>query len=155
MKTFLIDGNNLIGKITRLRRALQQKDKQASREQLIFLLEKHFVNQKNKGIVYFDGFQSTAIASNYLKIKYSQSQTADDIIREDISQTKNRKNLIVVTSDLALSNFAHVCSCEVIKSENFYRQSLQTKQSESESGIIDKLNNQTNEFKKLFGVKEE
>lgn len=154
MKTILIDGNNLIGKIKNLF-ALQQKDKQASREQLIFLLEKHFVNQKNKGMVYFDGFQSTVIASNYLKIKYSQSQTADDIIREDISNAKNRKNLIVITSDSALSNFARACSCEVIKSEFYFAQYLQPKTNESETTIIDKLNNQTDEFKKLFGVKEE
>jgi len=154
MKTFLIDGNNLIGKI-KILFAVQQKDKQASREQLVFLLEKYFKNQKNKGIVYFDGFQSTAIASNYLKIKYSQSQTADDIIREDISHAKNSKNLIVITSDSALSNFAQACSCEVIKSEVYYAHYLQSKTNESESGIIDKLNNRTDEFKKLFGVKEE
>ena len=154
MKTFLIDGNNLIGKIKTLF-ALQQKDKQSSREQLVFLLEKNFKNQKNKGILYFDGFQSTAIASNYLKIKYSQNQTADDIIREDISQTKNRKNLIVVSSDSALSNFARACSCEVIKSEVYFANYLQSKTNESESGIIDKLNNRKDEFKKLFGVIEE
>lgn len=154
MKTFLIDGNNLIGKIKNLF-ALQQKDKQSSREQLIFLLEKYFINQKNKGIVYFDGFQSTAIASNYLKIKYSQSQTADDIIREDISHAKNRKNLIVVTSDSALGNFARACSCEMIKSEVYFTQYLQSKTNENETTIIDKLNNRTDEFKKLFGVKEE
>ncbi|MDP3149206.1 MAG: NYN domain-containing protein [Ignavibacteria bacterium] len=154
MKTFLIDGNNLIGKIKTLF-ALQQKDKQSSREQLVFLLEKYFKNRKNKGIVYFDGFQSTAVASNYIKIKYSQNQTADDIIREDISQTKNRKNLIVVSSDSALSNFARACSCEVIKSEVYFANYLQSKTNESESGIIDKLNNRKDEFKKLFGVKEE
>lgn len=154
MKTFLIDGNNLIGKIKNLF-TLQQKDKQASREQLIFLLEKYFKNQKNKGIVYFDGFQSTSIASNYLKIKYSQNQTADDLIREDISHAKNRKNLIVVTSDSALSNFARACSCEVIKSEVYFGKYLQPKGSESESGIIDNLNSRSDEFKKLFGVKEE
>ncbi len=154
MKTFLIDGNNLIGKIKNLF-TLQQKDKQASREQLIFLLEKYFKNQKNKGIIYFDGFQSTAIASNYLRIKYSQSQSADDIIRNDISHAKNRKNLIVVTSDSALSNFARACSCEVIKSEVHFSKYLQPKEGKSESGIIENLNSRSDEFKKLFGVKEE
>ena len=152
MKTFLIDGNNLIGKITRLRRALQQKDKQASREQLVFLLDKYFKAQKNKGVVYFDGFQSTAIASDFLKIKYSQKQTADDLIRADISNAANRKNLTVITSDLALAGFAKACSTEVIKSEVFAKQALQSKSGEDETGIIDKLANQTAEFKKLFGV---
>jgi len=70
VKTYLIDGNNLMGKIKSLF-ALQQKDKQASREQLVFLLDKYFKTQKNKGVVYFDGFQSTVIASDFLKIKYS------------------------------------------------------------------------------------
>ncbi|MCK9424804.1 MAG: NYN domain-containing protein [Ignavibacteriaceae bacterium] len=152
MKTFLIDGNNLIGKITRLRRALQQKDKQASREQLVFLLDKYFKAQKNKGVVYFDGFQSTAIASDFLKIKYSQKQTADDLIRADISNAANRKNLTVITSDLALAGFAKACSTEVMKSEVFAKQALQSKSGEDETGIIDKLANQTAEFKKLFGV---
>jgi predicted RNA-binding protein with PIN domain len=152
MKTFLIDGNNLIGKITRLRRALQQKDKQASREQLVFLLDKYFKAQKNKGVVYFDGFQSTAIASDFLKIKYSQKQTADDLIRADISNAANRKNLTVITSDLALAGFAKARSTEVIKSEVFAKQAFQSKSGEDETGIIDKLANQTAEFKKLFGV---
>jgi len=153
MKTFLIDGNNLIGKIKSLF-ALQQKDKQASREQLIFMVEKYFKHQKNKGIVYLDGFQSTAIASDYLKVKYSQNQTADDIIREDISNEKNRRNVILVTSDLPLSNFARTCSCEVIKSEVFSKQFLQPKITESEEGIINKLNAQTDEWLKLFKAKE-
>jgi len=151
MKTFFIDGNNLIGKIKKLF-ALQQKDKQASREQLIFLLERYFKLQKNKGVVYYDGFQSTAIASDYVRIKYSQNQTADDIIREDISHAKNRINLIIITSDSALSDFARACSCEVKKSEVFAKQITPTKTSESENGIINKLNDQTEEFKKLFGV---
>ncbi|MFA6597757.1 MAG: NYN domain-containing protein [Ignavibacteriaceae bacterium] len=151
MKTFLIDGNNLIGKIKKLF-ALQQKDKQASREQLIFVLERYFKLQKNKCVVYYDGFQSTAIASDYVRIKYSQNQTADDIIREDISHAKNMKNLVVITSDFALGSFARTCSCEVKKSEVFAKQFLQSKTPENESGIINKLNNQTEEFKKLFGV---
>jgi len=151
MKTFLIDGNNLIGKVKKLF-ALQQKDKQASREQLIFLLENYFKGQKNKGIVYLDGFQSTAIASNHVKIKYSQSQTADDIIREDISREKNRKKLILISSDSALSNFARACSCEVIKSEVFSKNFYQSESGQNENGIINTLSNQSDEFKKLFGV---
>jgi len=151
MKTYLLDGNNLIGKIKKLF-ALQQKDKQASREQLVFLLEKYFGRQKNKAILYFDGFISSAIASDFLRIKYSQSQTADDLIREEISNSKNRKNLIVITSDTALSNFARACSSEVQKSETFAQQCLSSKNAETETGKINQLNSQTEEFKKLFGA---
>jgi len=151
VKTYLIDGNNLMGKIKSLF-ALQQKDKQASREQLVFLLDKYFKTQKNKCVLYFDGFPSITIASDFLKIKYSQKQTADDLIRRDITNADNRKTLTLITSDLALAGFAKVCSAEVLKSEVFAKQALQSKAGEDESGIIDKLTNQTAEFKKLFGV---
>jgi len=151
VKTYLIDGNNLMGKIKSLF-ALQQKDKQASREQLVFLLDKYFKTQKNKCVLYFDGFPSITIASDFLKIKYSQKQTADDLIRRDITNADNRKTLTLITSDLALAGFAKVCSAEVLKSEVFAKQALQSKAGEDETGIIDKLTNQTAEFKKLFGV---
>ncbi|PIP77334.1 MAG: hypothetical protein COW85_09450, partial [Ignavibacteria bacterium CG22_combo_CG10-13_8_21_14_all_37_15] len=124
VKTYLIDGNNLMGKIKSLF-ALQQKDKQASREQLVFLLDKYFKTQKNKCVLYFDGFPSITIASDFLKIKYSQKQTADDLIRRDITNADNRKTLTLITSDLALAGFAKVCSAEVLKSEVFAKQALQ------------------------------
>ncbi len=40
--TYIIDGNNLIGKIASLMN-LQKKDKQASREKLIYILDRYFV----------------------------------------------------------------------------------------------------------------
>jgi len=151
MKTYLIDGNNLIGKIKSLFQ-LQKKEKQASREQLVFLLEKYFKSQKNKALLFFDGFQSAAIAANHVRIKYSDSRTADDLIRDTISHSKNSKNLTLVTSDLSLANFAKVCSAEVIKSEVFAKAIHRDDQKESEHTIVSKLQNQNDEFKKLFGV---
>ena len=45
MLSYIIDGNNLIGKISSLM-SLQKKDKQASREKLVFLLDRYFSQKK-------------------------------------------------------------------------------------------------------------
>ena len=45
MKKYLIDGNNVIGKIHSLAN-LQKKDKQASREKLVHLVDRFFANKK-------------------------------------------------------------------------------------------------------------
>jgi hypothetical protein len=42
MISFIIDGNNLIGKIKSLM-DLQKKDKQASREKLVLILDRYFL----------------------------------------------------------------------------------------------------------------
>ena len=46
MKHYIIDGNNLIGKIPAIKK-FQKSRKQTSREKLAFLLGRYFSNQKN------------------------------------------------------------------------------------------------------------
>ena len=46
MRHYVIDGNNLIGKIGSLHK-LQNKDKQGSREKLAFILERYFSGKNN------------------------------------------------------------------------------------------------------------
>jgi hypothetical protein len=57
----------------------------------------------------------------------------------------------LITSDSNLAEFGRVCSCQVIKSEAFSKQLLSSGFDE-EKTRIEELNN-TEEFKKLFGVK--
>ncbi len=151
MKHFIIDGNNLIGKMKDLQ-SLQRNNKQASREKLAVILERYFVKKKAKITLHFDGFANEPINVSKLKIIYSENRTADDIIKNQIENSNNRKNLIVVTSDNNLREFARVCSCEVIKSEEFVKL-LSTSQNENEENEKILSMNDPEEFKKLFGVK--
>ncbi|HPI37873.1 MAG TPA: NYN domain-containing protein [Ignavibacteriaceae bacterium] len=152
MNKFFIDGNNLIGKIKWLKQ-LQKKDGQSAREQLVFILERFFCKKKIDVTVYFDGFQKDAIKSDYIRIIYSGSKTADELIKNDISNAKNRKKITVVSSDRSISDFARACSSATLSSESFYKQ-LSTTKNDTEEKEIDKLSENVNEFKKLFGVKE-
>ena len=118
MLTYIIDGNNLIGKISSLM-SLQKKDKQASREKLVYILDRYFLQKKANVTLHLDGHPGSRINSSKMKIVYSENQTADEKIKKQISQSKSPRNISVVTSDSNLAQFAKVCSCKVTSSDEF------------------------------------
>jgi predicted RNA-binding protein with PIN domain len=151
VKHYIIDGNNLIGKIKSLNQ-LQKKNKQQSREKVAFLLSRYFNKKKTTISLHFDGFESDAIKVSGIKIFYSGSITADEKVKLEIQRSKNSKNIILVTSDTNLAEFGRVCSCQVIKSEEFAKQLYSENSVDEEQTKIDSINS-TEEFKKLFGIK--
>jgi len=152
MKHYIIDGNNLIGKINSIQK-MQQKNKQGSREKLAFMIENYFHDKKAKVTIHFDGFKNLPIKLNYANIVYSDGKSADDKIKKQIELANNRKNLVVITSDNNIREFARVCSCSKIKSEEFAKM-IQNKKQEDEKDIIEKMNINSDEWEKLFGQDE-
>lgn len=152
MLSYIIDGNNLIGKISSLMN-LQKKDKQASREKLVFLLDRYFSQKKATVTLHLDGHPASRLNSSKMKIVYSENLTADEKIKKQISISKSPRNITVVTSDSNLAQFAKVCSTAVITSEEFSSLLNKTNNSVDEESIIKSINN-VEEFKKLFGVDE-
>jgi predicted RNA-binding protein with PIN domain len=148
MKHYIIDGNNLIGKINLLHK-MQQKNKQQSREKLAFMIDNYFHDKKAKVTIHFDGFKNLPIKLNSAKVVYSDGKSADDKIKNQIELANNRKNLVVITSDNNIQEFARVCSCLIIKSEEFAR-TIQSKKQDDEKDIIEKMNNNLDEWEKLF-----
>ncbi|HEY6436294.1 MAG TPA: NYN domain-containing protein [Ignavibacteriaceae bacterium] len=149
MKHYIIDGNNLIGKIKTLNQ-LHRKNKKQSAEKLAFMMGRFFSDRKATVSLHFDGVQADVIRITGIKIIYSGNVTADEKIKNEIGKNKNPKNIILVTSDSNLAEFGRVCSCQVIKSEAFSNQ-LSASGTDEENLRIEELNN-TDEFKKLFGV---
>ncbi|MBT8380657.1 MAG: NYN domain-containing protein [Ignavibacteria bacterium] len=151
MRYYIIDGNNVIGKISSLKK-LQLKDKQSSREKLALMIERFFITKNVKISLHFDGHPNEKIKIQKGKIIYSKNLTADELVKKEIGHSKNPKNLIVVTSDSNLQEFARKCSCTIILSEEFSKQINLSALQDEENNRIQELNN-PNEFKKLFGVK--
>jgi predicted RNA-binding protein with PIN domain len=147
---YIIDGNNLIGKIASLMN-LQKKDKQASREKLVYTLDRYFLNKKANVTLHLDGHPAEKINSSKMKIVYSENQTADEKIKNQISLSKSPRNIIVVTSDSNLAQFAKVCSTTVIPSDEFAVEINKSGDRFDEESIIKSIDN-IDEFKKLFGV---
>lgn len=151
MKTYLIDGNNLIGKIPALI-SLQKKDKQLSRERLISILSNYFLKKKSIVQVYFDGHENQKINSSFT-IKYSKNKTADECIRKEITNSSNPKNLVVISSDREVYDYAKVCLCDTYTSEEFALLINEKEDSKKEEKIIQSLQQNNNEFLSLFGIK--
>ncbi|WP_337872455.1 NYN domain-containing protein [Ignavibacterium sp.] len=146
MLHYIIDGNNLIGKISSLKKL---PDKQSAREKLVLLLEKYFLGKKIIVSLHFDGFENLPIKVSGIKIYYSQNRSADEIITNEIEKIKNTKSVIVISSDTEIASFAKVCGCQVKSSENFYKELISSK------GKIDDekpTDFNKDEFKKLFGI---
>ncbi|MBK8945906.1 MAG: NYN domain-containing protein [Ignavibacteriae bacterium] len=148
MKIYLIDGNNLIGKIKSVQN-IHQKTKNQSRQNLAKILDKYFSDKKVKVHLHFDGFENDPISSAKMKIIYSNNKSADSEIIKEIDNSKNPKLLVVVSSDSKINNYAKVNSCETIKSEDFAKLILKRKNISEEQ--IQKTIAE-NEIKKLFGV---
>jgi predicted RNA-binding protein with PIN domain len=147
MINYIIDGNNLIGKIKTLMN-LQRKDKQTSREKLVFMLDRYFKDKKNFITVHFDGHPNEKINSPKMKIIYSENQTADEKIKVQIEHSTSRKKTVVVSSDSNIIEFARVCGCNVISSDEFAKSMKKINRKDDEESRIKQLNNE--EFIRLF-----
>jgi len=150
VKHYIIDGNNLIGKDKSLNQ-IQKKNKQQSREKLALILGRYFSKRKASVSLHFDGFENDLIKVPGVKIIYSGSVTADEKIKIEIDRSKNPKNNILVTSDSNLAEFGRVCSCQIIKSEEFIRNFSQMNNHKEEDIKSNPVKN-IEEYKRLFGI---
>lgn len=146
---YIIDGNNLIGKIPELWK-MQRKDKQSSREGLVYQLERVFYHKKIKVSLHFDGHQNSHIRATGIKIIYSENTNADNKIKDEISYSNNPKLITVISSDMNVLDFARVNSCTLIKSEVFAREMNKKVEEGDEERITKTIDN--NEMKRLFGI---
>jgi predicted RNA-binding protein with PIN domain len=151
MQSYIIDGNNLIGKIKELQQ-LQKKDKQASREKLAFMIDNFFMGKKILVSLHFDGYQNTPIKITSGKIIYSQNQSADDKIKAEIIASGNPKTITLVSSDNNLRQFAQVCRASVILAEEFAAEIYKRDAADDEEKRIQSINN-VEEFKRIFNIK--
>jgi len=146
---YIIDGNNLIGKVPRLKE-LHFKDKQLSRSELVSILNPYFAGKKINLTLHLDGFKNLPLNLSKGKIIYSDQITSDAKIKDEISKSRNPKLITLVTSDRLLSDFARANSCSVIKSEEFVKMMKVKNERNEEVQKIRNLENDKEFFKKIF-----
>lgn len=124
MKKILIDGNNLIHSDPHLR-SLFKDDIEAAENIIVQKIVNFLINSKNEATIFFDGInysRSFSSVSPNVYVKYAKNKTADDAIRIAIEQEKNKRKLIVVSSDSEhITNFAKKCGCEIWSSNDFLK----------------------------------
>ncbi|MEW6653247.1 MAG: NYN domain-containing protein [Bacteroidota bacterium] len=149
MNHYIIDGNNLIGKITSLRE-IQSKDKQASRVQLVNLLNGFFAGKKCNLTLHLDGFANTPLHLSKGKIVYSEKHISDYFIKQEIDRSKSRKLIILVSSDHNLIKYAKDNSCTVLKSEEFSKHILSKGEINQEARALNELERDKSFFLEMF-----
>jgi predicted RNA-binding protein with PIN domain len=116
LKTIIIDSNNLIHKISEIKRLFSESAESAQ----LTLIEsvKSKVNKNFKLIFVFDGFGN--IKRN--NVEYSGKKTADEVIKKYIEDNYKKNSLTIVSSDAEIQRLAKICGCEVKKSEDFWKE---------------------------------
>lgn len=149
MITYLIDGNNVIGKDRQLNK-IHKNDPTASREGLVFRVDRWAASKKIKVVIFFDGHPKFAINSTSAEIRYSGNKTADELIKSAIDQQRNTLNVFVISSDTEVFNYARVSRCNPVLSEEFCKSLDTTGPRGEEEQTINRLSRSNSEFLDLF-----
>lgn len=117
--SYLIDGNNVMAQ-----RVGWHKDKRAARRRLMEDVAVFAASKKVSTTLVFDGAAEEFFAdgSSYkgVKIFYAkQNSNADERIKYLVESSKERRTLVVVTSDRALSDYCRRCGAQVVRSGEF------------------------------------
>ncbi len=122
---YLIDGNNVIGQRARGYENWY-RDKPAARRRFLEELAELVSRKRLRLAVVFDGAEDAHFpdGSSFRSVKvfYARAGSdADSRIVDLVERERNRKGLVVVTSDNALARRVRVCGVRVIRSGEFRR----------------------------------
>jgi predicted RNA-binding protein with PIN domain len=118
---YIIDGNNVIGQ-----RPGWHRDREGARRRLISELARLAALRRLQLSVVFDGKPDPLFpeASRHggVSIHYARrGATADDRIIELVEAARDRRHLIIITSDRALTSRVRLCGAQVRRSGEFRR----------------------------------
>lgn len=111
--TYLIDGNNVIHKVTSLHKQFLLNPEFAVKA--LSEMCKSNLNKKVNVILVFDGYGESHSGS----IIFSGDKSADNVICSFIEANYLKEQIIVVSSDREILSKAKICNCKIISSERF------------------------------------
>ena len=146
---FIIDGNNLIGKL-KITKTPHSLGKYSNRSGLVNLLNRYFAGKKMNMSLHFDGHFNSELHLSKGKIIYSEKHSSDNKIKIEIEKSKNPKLITLISSDRNLADYARLNSCKVIKSEKFVLEIQKIFEKNEEFEQVKILENEKELFIKLF-----
>ncbi|HZH29396.1 MAG TPA: NYN domain-containing protein [Pyrinomonadaceae bacterium] len=119
--SYLVDGNNVMGQ-----RVGWHRDKPGARRALLEELARFAATKKARVEVVFDGAPDEHFAdgSRYrgVRVYYAErGSDADERIKTLVEQSRERRTLLVVTSDRALAGYVRSCGAQVLRAGEFRR----------------------------------
>jgi uncharacterized protein len=155
---YIIDGYNMIRKITALR-AHDAQSLEKGRNALVMMLSRFRIESKAELTVVFDGQKSSLSSQSGITIRFSDlTNKADEMIKKLVDQNKKNQETTVVSSDNEIMWYAKGCGCKVERSEDFYKKINSSKNTGTVKDLEEKNNPQLSdkevkEWVKLFNSK--
>ena len=121
MKTYLIDGYNLLHQIPELAGS-PEESLESRRERLVLRLAARTSGSGFHLKIVFDGKRPHRAGEKYTDLEvHFVAGTADQYMRQIISHHEHDKNLVIVTSDRKdIGSYARTCGLEWMTSEQFW-----------------------------------
>ncbi len=121
----IIDGYNVIFKISELGYSTEKCDIEVLRNRLLTLLEQYKETRKHKLIVVFDGQShgnSLETRAAGIDVVFSRHDLdADEEIKRMVSDSENPRHITVITSDRDIEQYVKRYGCKVVEPLSFYR----------------------------------
>ncbi len=120
MQEYIIDAHNVIHTSSQFRGFISQGIN-AARVALLNAIESYAQDYPSYTFtVVFDG-RNAGVSSAYrmVKVQYSNNKTADELIKKRIRKLSGKRNVIIVSSDTEVHNFARVNAMQVEGSNQF------------------------------------
>ena len=119
--SYLIDGNNVMGQ-----RVGWHRDRVRARRELLDELARFASAKKARVAVVFDGAPDEHFAdgSSYRGVRVfyaARGSDADERIKALVESSRERRTLLVVTSDRALAEYVGRCGAQVLRAGEFRR----------------------------------
>ncbi|MCF7870944.1 MAG: NYN domain-containing protein [Candidatus Omnitrophica bacterium] len=148
MLRFIIDGYNLVHKISKI------KDSSTPCSDLILFIYKNKLTGSDNNEVWliFDGGRPPYQINNFqYKIKFSGSESADDLIIKKVERVNNKKQIVVVTDDRQLAYRARSLGAKNISVDSFISKTKIKEKKEKVKDIKYSLQREiTEELKKIW-----
>ena len=148
---YLVDGNNVMAQ-----RVGWHRDKPLARRRLMDELALFAQAGRARVTAVFDGApeQHFADGASYkgVRVFYSErGSNADERIKQMVENARERRTLIVVTSDRALADYVRLCGAKVLRSGEF-RKKMEEVALRSVQTREDEPGGELNEWMRYFGV---
>lgn len=126
MRHYIIDGFNLFHAIREI------ADSTTPRRDLISYIRSHRLtgSMANRVTIVFDGFETAELHTDaHYHVIFSGNRSADDVIKDIVRSSHNRREIIVVSDDLDIRTCARGEGCDICRTADFTAEKTRTPQS--------------------------
>ncbi|MDQ1591550.1 MAG: uncharacterized protein QOG71_2177 [Pyrinomonadaceae bacterium] len=150
--SYLIDGNNVMGQ-----RVGWHRDRVRARRGLLDELARFAAGGRARVAVVFDGAPDEHFAdgSSYrgVRVYYAErGSDADERIKTLVEQARERRTLVVVTSDRALAEYVRRCGAQVVRAGEFRRRMEEAAEAAMQNSDAPPIEESTERWMRYFGV---